>query len=88
MKLFTKPGCVACVESICDECDGDDLFTRNEVQRAKVIIASSRDALQVHHRLRREVLTEEVLQRIDRATKTLNQTTYIAYRLEFIARKP
>lgn len=61
-----------------------DLFTEEEVRRAKKIIAEAKEATP-HNRLRDEVVTEEVMQRIDQETGQQNDRNYMAYRLEYIA---
>ncbi len=62
-----------------------DLFTRDEVQRAKDIIATSRDSVQVSSRIRDEIITDEVMKRIDGETGQENDRRYMAYRLEYVA---
>lgn len=65
--------------------DRIDLFTRDEVQRAKTILSSSMDTVQKNKRLRDEIITDEVMQRIDRETGQKNDRRYMAYRLEYVA---
>ena len=62
-----------------------DLFTAAEVQRAKDIIANSRDSAQASQRIRDEIVTEEVMERINRESGQENDRRYMAYRLEYIA---
>lgn len=56
-----------------------DLFTEDEVQRAKTILKSS------HTRILGEIVTDEVVQRINRDTGQENDRRYMAYRLEYVA---
>lgn len=65
--------------------DRIDLFTRDEVQRAKTILSSSMDTVQKNKRLRDEIITDEVMQRIDCETGQKNDRRYMAYRLEYVA---
>ena len=88
MKLHTDPSCIDCENAMCDECDSNnriDLFTRDEVQRAKDIIATSMDGAQVSSRIRDEIITDEVMKRIDGETGQENDRRYMAYRLEYVA---
>ena len=62
-----------------------DLFTAAEVQRAKDIIATSMDGAQASSRIRDEIVTDEVMQRINRDTGQENDRRYMAYRLEYVA---
>lgn len=62
--------------------DRIDLFTRDEVKRAKKIMAAESIP---HTRLRNEVVTEEVMKRINEETRQENHRDYMAYRLEHIA---
>ena len=62
-----------------------DLYTEDEVKRAKDIIATSRDSAQVSQRIRDEIVTDEVMERIDRETGQKNDRRYMAYRLEYVA---
>ena len=62
-----------------------DLFTAAEVQRAKDIIATSMDGAQVSSRIRDEIITDEVMKRIDGETGQENDRRYMAYRLEYVA---
>lgn len=65
--------------------DRIDLFTAAEVQRAKDIIATSRDSTQASSRIRDEIITDEVMKRIDGETGQENDRRYMAYRLEYVA---
>ena len=62
-----------------------DLFTTDELKRAKDIIATSRDSAQVSQRIRDEIITDEVMERINRESGQENDRRYMAYRLEYIA---
>ena len=62
-----------------------DLFTSDELKRAKDIIATSRDSAQASQRIRDEIVTEEVMERINRESGQENDRRYMAYRLEYIA---
>lgn len=62
-----------------------DLFTAEEVQRAKDIIATSRDTPQISQRIHDEIVTDEVMKRIDKQTGQANDRKYMAYRLEYVA---
>lgn len=62
-----------------------DLFTELEVQRAKDIIATSRDTPQISQRIFDEIITDEVMKRIDKETGQTNDRKYMAYRLEYVA---
>lgn len=59
-----------------------DLFTEDEVQRAKTILKSSSTP---HTRILDEIVTDEVVQRINRDTGQENDRRYMAYRLEYVA---
>lgn len=59
-----------------------DLFTEDEVQRAKTILKSSNTP---SARIRDEIVTDEVVQRINRDTGRENDRRYMAYRLEYVA---
>lgn len=85
MKAFVKEGCMECANSICDECERQDVFTLDEVQRAKRIILASMDGRQRHSRILDEIVTEEALDRINRETGQQNDRSYMAYRLEAVA---
>lgn len=88
MKLHADPDCHHCENAMCDQCDSNnriDLFTRDEVQRAKTILSSSMDSVQKNKRLRDEIVTDEVMERIDRETGQKNDRSYMAYRLEYVA---
>lgn len=65
--------------------DRIDLFTAAEVQRAKDIIATSMDGAQASSRIRDEIITDEVMKRIDGETGQENERRYMAYRLEYVA---
>ena len=65
--------------------DRIDLFTAAEVQRAKDIIATSRDSAQASQRIRDEIVTEEVMERINHESGQENDRRYMAYRLEYVA---
>ncbi len=62
-----------------------DLFTADEVQRAKTIIKTSHDGAQRSQRIRDEIITDEVMERIDRESGQQNDRKYMAYRLEYVA---
>lgn len=55
------------------------MFTEDEVKRARKIINK---AALPHKRIRNEILTDEVMKRIDNATGQTNDRRYMAYRLE------
>ena len=59
-----------------------DLFTADEVKRAKDILAT---ATAPHTRIRDEIITDDVMQRIDQQTGQKNDPLYMAYRLEYVA---
>ena len=65
--------------------DRIDLFTEDEVQRAKTILKSSHDSAQASQRIRDEIVTDEVMKRIDGETGQGNDRRYMAYRLEYVA---
>ncbi len=65
--------------------DRIDLFTAAEVQRAKDIIATSMDGVQASSRIREEIITDEVMKRIDGETGQENDRRYMAYRLKYVA---
>lgn len=88
MKLHTDPSCIDCENAMCDECDSNnriDLFTRDEVQRAKTILKSSHDSAQASQRILDEIVTDEAMQRVNRDTGQENDRRYMAYRLEYVA---
>lgn len=60
-----------------------DLFTEDEVQRAKTTLKSS--SVTSHSRILDEIITDEVAQRINRDTGQENDRRYMAYRLEYVA---
>lgn len=62
-----------------------DLFTSDELKRAKDIIATSRDSAQASQRIRDEIITDEVMKRIDGETGQENDRRYMAYWLEYFA---
>ena len=62
-----------------------DLFTDREVQAARVILKSSHDSVQAHRRILNEIVTDEVMARIDADTGQPNSRDYMAYRLGYIA---
>lgn len=62
--------------------DRIDLFTADEVKRAKKLM---RETATPHARIRDDIITEEVMTRIDRETGQPNNRGYVAYRLEYIA---
>lgn len=62
-----------------------DLFTSDELKRAKAIIATSRDTAQVSQRIHDEIITDEAMERINRESGQTNDRRYMAYRLEYIA---
>ena len=59
-----------------------DLFTEDEVQRAKAIM---RDGPTPHTRILDEIISDETMQRINRDTGRENDRRYMAYRLEYVA---
>jgi len=63
----------------------DNCFTESEVQRARDIIKTSRDSAQASQRIRDEIVTDEVMGRIDKSTGQKNDRAYMAYRLEYLA---
>ena len=65
--------------------DRIDLFTAAEVQRAKDIIATSMDGAQASSRIRDEIITDEVMKRINRESGQENDRRSMAYRLEYVA---
>lgn len=62
--------------------DRIDLFTADEVRRAKKIMQRSLIAMPT---IRDQIVTEEVMERINRETGQQNNRDYMAYRLEYIA---
>lgn len=62
--------------------DRIDLFTVDEVRRAKKIVRGSLIAMPA---IRDQIVTEEVMERINRETGQKNHRDYMAYRLEYIA---
>lgn len=85
MSKAIDPTCIDCENAMCDQCDPKnriDLFTRDEVQRAKTIM---RDGPTPHARILDEIVTDEVMQRINRDTGQENDRRYMAYRLEYVA---
>lgn len=60
-------------------------FTRDEVQRAKSIIKTSMDDMQAVNRILAEVVTPEVIRRIDIETRQADAPRYMAYRLQHLA---
>ena len=64
--------------------DRIDVFTPEEVKQAKKIIAHSQNGV-VHQQLYDEVVTDDVMKRIDSETGQENVRSYMAYRLEYIA---
>ena len=62
-----------------------DLFTAEEIKRAKDIIATSRDSAQASQRIRDEIVTDEVMKRINKESGQTNDRRYMAYRLEYLA---
>lgn len=62
-----------------------DLFTAEEIQRAKDIIKTSRDAPHISQRIHDEIITDEVMARINKGTGQENDRKYMAYRLEYVA---
>ena len=65
--------------------DRIDLFTAAEVQRAKDIITTSMDGAQASSRIREEIITDEVMERVNRESGQENDRRYMAYRLEYVA---
>lgn len=59
-----------------------DLFTEDEVSRAKSLL---RNQSNPHYRILEEIVTAEVMQRIDDETGQKNDRDYMAYRLEYVA---
>lgn len=59
-----------------------DVFTPDEIDRAKKIIAQTDTP---HARLKDEIVTEDVMKRIDQETGQENVRSYMAYRLEYLA---
>lgn len=59
-----------------------DLFTENEVRKARKLLAESSTP---HSDILDQIVTPEVMARIDLATNQRNDRTYMAYRLEFVA---
>ena len=59
-----------------------DLFTRGEVRHARTILAAGG---LVNKKLHDDVLTEDVMQRINEQTGQENNRRYMAYRLEYVA---
>ena len=85
MSKAIDPTCIDCENAMCDQCDPNnriDLFTRDEVQRAKTIM---RDNTTPHNRIHDEIITDEVMKRINRDTGQENDRRYMAYRLEYVA---
>ena len=65
--------------------DRIDVFTPEEVERAAEIVREE-DLGRLVSRLKNEIVTEEVMARIDRETGQENDRRYMAYRLEWVAR--
>lgn len=61
-----------------------DLFTLEELKRAQDFRATSRDNLQFIQRVQDDILTDEVMARIDKATGQANDRKYMAYRIEYL----
>ena len=61
-----------------------DLFTVEELKRAQDIRSTSRDNLQFIQRVQDDILTDEVMARIDKATGQTNDRKYMAYRIEYV----
>ncbi len=61
-----------------------DVYTHDEVNHAKRILNELKGA-PANDRLQAEVVTEEVMTRINQETGQENVRAYIAYRLQFIA---
>ena len=62
-----------------------DVFTEDEVRRAKDVLKTSMDSVQVHRRVYEAIVTDEVMARIDTHTGQANDRHYMAYRLEYLA---
>lgn len=62
-----------------------DLFTKDEVRRARKLVATS---LTPHGLICAEIVTPDVMRRIDAATGQSNDQHYMAYRLEYLATMP
>lgn len=62
-----------------------DLFTEDEVRRAKDVVKTSMDSVQAHRRIYEAIVTDEVMARIDTHTGQANDRRYMAYRLEYLA---
>lgn len=62
--------------------DRIDLFTADEVKRAKEILKGTLIPMPA---IRDQIITDEVMQRINRETGQENHREYMAYRLEHIA---
>lgn len=61
-----------------------DLFTVEELKRAQDLRATSRDNPQFIQRVQDEILTDEAMARIDKATGQANDRKYMAYRIEYV----
>lgn len=61
-----------------------DLFTADEVQRARNLRRVCLDSVQLHRRIYDDIVTDETMARIDRETGQTNDRKYMAYRLEAI----
>ncbi len=62
-----------------------DVFTTEEVKRAKEIVRTCVHPDQAHKRILNEIVTPEVVERINRETGQPNLARYMAYRLEYVA---
>jgi hypothetical protein len=60
-----------------------DLFTEEEIDKATEIMATGRDAIGKHQRLKEEVV-QPVMPRIAAATNQENDPDYLAYLLEWV----
>lgn len=90
MKLHLNPRCHNCADAICDQCDSANrskcgAFTRYEVQQARDLKRVCLDGVQFHARIYEDIVTEEVMARIDRETGQTNDRHYMAYHLENVS---
>lgn len=59
-----------------------DLFTEDEVRRARKLLKESAIP---HQAILDTIITDEVMERIDLSTGQRNDRRYMAYRLEYVA---
>lgn len=59
-----------------------DLFTEDEVRKARKLLAESSTP---HQAILDQIVTAEVMARIDLATNQRNDRSYMAYRVEYVA---